>query len=184
MKTVKTILAMALMIPLFSACSNDDDAPKPVNEEETITTMTVTLVPQGGGTTVTLRSQDLDGGGPNAPTISISGSLAASTTYNGTIELLDETSTPAEDITEEVEEEGLEHQFFFTASGSIAAVGYADQDAGGNPIGIAFTLATAQSGDASLTITLRHEPKKPNDGTLSDAGGETDIAQTFSLFVQ
>jgi len=184
MKTVKTILAMTLVSTLVLACSNDDEAPLPVNEEETITTMTVTLVPQGGGTTVTLRSQDLDGDGPNAPAITISGPLAASTTYNGTIELLDETGTPAEDITEEVEAEGEEHQFFFTASGSIAEVDYADQDAGGNPVGIAFTLATSGAGSASLTITLRHEPKKPNDGTLADAGGETDIAQTFSLFVQ
>lgn len=175
---------MTFLSTFILACSNDDDAPLPVNEEETITTMTVTLVPQGGGTTVTLRSQDLDGDGPNAPVITVSGPLAATTTYSGSIELLDETGTPAEDITEEVAEEGEEHQFFFGTSGSIAEVDYADQDAGGNPIGIAFTLGTGGAGNASMTITLRHEPKKPNDGTLTDAGGETDIAQTFSLVVE
>lgn len=184
MKTVKTILAMTFLSTFVLACSNDDDAPEPVNEEETITTMAVTLVPQGGGTTVSLLSQDLDADGPNAPVITVSGPLAANTSYFGTIQLLDETSTPAEDITEEVEEEGEEHQFFFDATGSIAEVAYADQDAGGNPIGIIFTLETSAAGSASLAITLRHEPKKPNDGTLADAGGETDIAQTFSLFVQ
>jgi len=175
---------MTFLATFTLACSNDDGAPLPVNEEETITTLTAPLAPQGGGTTVTLRSQDLDGDGPNAPVITVSGPLAANTTYSGTIELLDETGTPVEDITEEVEAEGEEHQFFFGTSGSIAEVGYADQDAGGNPIGIAFTLATGGAGSATLTITLRHEPKKPNDGTLADAGGETDIAQTFSLFVQ
>jgi hypothetical protein len=35
----------------------------------------------------------------------------------------------------------------------------------------------------TLTVTLRHEPTKPNTG-LGDAGGETDIAATFNVTVQ
>lgn len=185
MKTIKLLSLLALSGVLFTACSDDDDGtPEEVNEEETITTMTVTLVPQGGGDTITLQSQDLDGDGPNAPTVTVSGNLAGNTTYDGTIVLLNETETPAEDITEEVAEEDDEHQFFFGVSGSINAVTYGDFDGDGNPLGITFDLETSTAGAASLTITLRHEPKKPNDGTLADAGGETDIAQTFSLTVQ
>ncbi len=184
MRTIKFLSMLALTGVLFTSCSDDDDGtPAPVNEEEVITTMNVTLT-AGSQPTVTLQSQDLDGDGPNAPVINISGNLAANTTYAGTIELLNETETPAEDITEEVEEEDEEHQFFFTVSGAIASVTYSDQDGGGNPVGISFELMTGDAGSGSLQITLRHEPKKPNDGTLADAGGETDIAQTFNVTVE
>ena len=184
MKTIKTFVALLLTGSLFVACSNDDDAPEPVNEEETITTMTVTLVPQGGGATITLRSQDLDGDGPNAPVITVSGNLAANSTYDGSIVLLDETATPAENITEEVEEEAEEHQFIYVISGSISGVTYSDQDGNGNPVGLSFELATGDAGNGTLGVTLRHEPVKPNDGTLAGAGGETDIAQTFTVTVE
>lgn len=185
MKTIKILSMLALTGILFTGCSDDDDAtPEEVNEEETITTMTVTLVPNGGGDTITLTSRDLDGDGPNAPEVTISGSLAPSTAYGGTIVLLNETETPAENITEEVAEEDEEHQFFFEITGAIGTVAYADQDGNGNPVGILFTLQTNTAGSGTITITLRHEPNKPNDGTLADAGGETDIAQAFSVTVQ
>ena len=108
----------------------------------------------------------------------------ANSTYTGTIELLNETETPAEDITAEVNEEADEHQFFFDVDGSITSTSYGDTDEDGNPIGLSFTLMTGDAGEGTLQITLRHEPKKPNDGTLADAGGETDIAQTFTVTVE
>ena len=184
MKNLKIISFLFTFSLLILSCSDDDDTPDPVNEEEVITTMTVTLTPQGGGTAITLQSQDLDGDGPNAPEITISGNLAASTTYDGEIVLLNETETPAEDITEEVKEEDDEHQFFFSATGSLSGVTYSDQDENGNPVGIEFSLETGAAGSGVLGITLRHEPKKPNDGTLSDAGGETDISQNFNVTVE
>lgn len=183
MKTIRNFLALSMFGFALLSCSNDDN-PEPVNEEEVITTMTVTLVPQGGGNTVTLQSQDLDGDGPNAPEITVSGSLAANATYDGSIVLLNETETPAENITEEVAEEDEEHQFFFNTSGSINQVTYADQDGNGNPVGILFELTTGAAGNGTLGVTLRHEPQKPNDGTLADAGGETDIDQTFNVTVE
>ncbi|WP_452596793.1 type 1 periplasmic binding fold superfamily protein [Pontimicrobium sp. MEBiC01747] len=184
MKTIK-ILTLVLTTVIFSSCSNDDDStPAPVNEEEVITTLTATLVPQGGGTTIVMRSQDLDGDGPDAPVITVSGNLAANTTYNGTIVLLNETEDPAENITTEVAEEDEDHQFFFTATNSIATIAYADQDGNGNPIGISFTATTTAAATGNLTITLRHEPNKSaagvSDGDITNAGGETDIQVTFT----
>lgn len=185
MKTIK-ILTLALITIVFSACSNDDDNvnPTPVNEEEVITTLTATLVPQGGGTTITLRSQDLDGDGPNAPVVTVSGDLAVNTTYNGTIVLLNETEDPAENITTEVAEEDADHQFFFTATNSIATIAYTDQDDNGNPVGITFTATTTAAATGNLTITLRHEPNKSatgvSNGDITNAGGETDIQVTFT----
>ena len=184
MKTLRLLSLYMLGGILLTSCSSDDNDPDPVNEEEIITTMTVTLAPQGGGTTITLQSQDLDGDGPNAPVVTVSGNLAANTTYDGSIVLLNETETPAENITLEVSAEAEEHQFIFSVTGSLTAVDYADADGNGNPVGIEFTLETGAAGAGSLSVTLRHEPTKPNDGTLAGAGGETDIAQTFNVTVE
>ena len=183
MKFLKLFLILAVTGLFFTACSDDDDTPDPVNEEEVITTMTITL--DGGGTTITLRTRDLDGDGPDAPVVTVSGNLAASTTYEGSIEVLNETESPAEDITEEVEEEDDEHQFFYIVGGGLdATTEYGNFDGDGNPLGTEFTLTTGAASTGTLAITLRHEPKKPNDGTLGDAGGETDITETFNLTIE
>ncbi len=183
MKTLKFLSFFLFAGLLMVSCSSDDDNPEPVLEEEVITTMTITLTPAGGGTAIELKTRDLDGDGPNAPVITVSGDLASGTTYNGTIELLNETENPAEDITEEVEEKDEEHQFFYTASASLnATMSYENFDGNSEPLGTEFTLATGAASTGTLTFTLRHEPNKPNTG-LADAGGETDIEETFTVTI-
>ncbi len=182
---IKKISTLALIGLFFIACSNDDDKPDLLNEEEVITTMTVTLTPASGGDAIILESRDIDGpNGPKEPVRTVSGNLQANTSYNGSIVLLNETESPAEDITEEVAEKDKEHQFFFSSEGSIGTTTYADEDGDGNPVGLKFTVATTDAGEGKLGITLRHEPKKPNNGTLEDAGGSTDIAQTFDITIE
>ncbi|MBW1298905.1 type 1 periplasmic binding fold superfamily protein [Aquimarina litoralis] len=187
----RKFLSMLAIAGLFAySCSDDDDNPTVVNEEEVITTMTVTLT--AGTDVVTLTSRDLDGpDGPNAPVITVSGPLTANTTYTGEVSLLNETETPAENVNEEIEEEADEHQFFYDVASTLnATTAYTDTEAdyppnmGTNPVGITFSLVTTDASTGSLTVTLRHEPKKPNDGTLADAGGDTDIAQSFDLTIQ
>lgn len=182
-KKISFKISLILVVFVFTAisCNSDDNNPVAIDEEEVITTMNITLTAATGN--VTLQSRDIDGDGPDAPVITV-GNLSANTTYSGTIELLNETETPAEDITEEVEEEDDEHQFFFTVNGAVTEVTYDDQDGNGNPVGLEFTLNTGDAGNGTLQVTLRHQPKKPNDGTLSDAGGDTDIAQTFTLVIE
>lgn len=184
MKNFKFLTIAFLSLFLTIACSSDDDnssIPTPINEEEIITTVTVTLTPEGGGTEIILQKQDLDGDGPNAPTVDVSGDLVAGTTYNAVIELLNETENPAENITEEVEEESDEHQFFFTIGGDLdVTTTYTSFDSNGNPLGTEFTLEAGVASSGTLTFTLRHEPTKPNTG-ISDAGGETDVEASFSL---
>jgi len=184
MKNVKFLATAIFATVLFVSCSNDDDTPEPVNEEEVITTLTVTLSPNGGGTAITLQTRDLDGDGPSAPVVTVSGSLATGVAYSGIIVLLNETVNPPEIITEEVEEENLDHQFFYTLGGGLdVTTAYSNFDDNGNPLGTEFTLTAGTASSGTLTFTLRHEPTKPNTG-LGDAGGETDIAATFNVAVQ
>lgn len=186
MKNLKFLAIFLLAGTAFTSCSNDDgDVPEVVNEEEVITTMTVTLTPTGGGGAVILKTQDLDGNGPNAPEVTVSRKLAPNTTYIGSIVLLNETESPAENITEEVEEEAEEHQFFYTiGSGLDATTEYRNFDADGNDLGTEFNLITGASSVGSITFTLRHEPTKPNNGDLNTAGGETDISATFNVTIE
>ena len=177
-----------LAIPfLYFSCDDDDDTPDPVNEEEVITTMNVTLVAHDGSGTVFMSSVDNDGEGPNLPEVSVSGPISSMTSYSGMVEFLNELEDPAEDITEEVIEEADEHQVFFTASSGLPLeFAYVDVDSNGNPLGTQFVVAPTSegaTGSGSITITLVHEPVKPNDG-LSTAGGETDIEVTFTVTVE
>ena len=175
-----TIFATAL---IFSCSSDDDSTPEPVLEEEVITTMTITLTADGQADVI-LQTQDLDGDGPNLPVVTVSGDLSENTMYSGSIVLLNETEDPAENITEEIEEEALEHQFFYTiGNGLNAETDYNDADSDGNPIGLDFVLSANSVSSGSITFTLRHEPTKPNMG-IEDAGGETDIEATFDIAIQ
>lgn len=181
MKTIKLLTLLLISSLTFTSCSDSDD-PVAVNDEEVITTMNVTL--SNGGTNITLSSVDLDGpDGPNLPVIT-NGTLAANTTYTGSVEFLNETESPAEDITVEVKGEDEDHQIFFSSNDGSISFAYNDEDGNGNPIGIDFSITTGDAGSATMTVVLKHEPTKPNNGTTADAGGETDIEVTFDITVQ
>ncbi len=183
---MKNIAKLLILSVLFTSCISDDDStPVLVNQEEVITTVIVSLTPAADGTMITLRSVDTDGDGPNSPVVTVSGSLESNTVYEGAIQFLNETESPAENITEEVEEEADEHQVFFTVgSGLNVTTSYGNFDSNNNPLGTSFLLETSDAGTGNLTVTLRHEPTKPNDGTLNDAGGETDVQVTFPVTVE
>lgn len=176
---------LVLSVFLFPAC--DPETPKDPNEEEVITTLKYILTPNGGGDVVTLTFEDLDGDGGNPPTIT-GGTLAANTTYSGTLVLLNETETPAGDIAAEVQAEAEEHQFFFQTTLSGVTIAYDDTDANNQPIGLNTVVTTTTAGSGTITVILRHQPDKSatnvSSGDITNAGGETDIEVTFNVDVQ
>ncbi|WP_396142344.1 type 1 periplasmic binding fold superfamily protein [Flavobacterium sp.] len=186
MKNLKLIALLVIPVLFSTACDNDD---APVNEEEVITTVRVTLV--GGGQTIILESRDLDGDGPNAPVLTPIGgaTLVAGTTYTGTTTFLNELESPAEDITVEVQEEGVEHQVFYQLQSTLGTITYnpTDVDVNGKPIGLKFTLVAGSVGNGNLTVTLRHDLNKSGagvaSGNIANAGGSTDAAVSFPVLV-
>ena len=186
MKNQKLILMAFIFAGLLTSCSDDDSNPEPINEEEVITTMTVTLT-DPDGTSKQFQVTDDDGEGPNAPQFSAD-DLDANTVYSGQVEFLNELENPPEDITEEVAEEDLDHQVFYVPSDGLNIdVQYEDQDPNGNPVGLEFTLITADTSSGSLTVSLVHEGDKDaagvSDGDPTNAGGETDIEATFDVVI-
>jgi len=183
MKTMKTSAFYALLTLAMLGCSDDDTTPEIINEDELITTVILTLT-QESGDQVVLTTVDLDGDGPDEPETTVVGNFAENTQYTGAVQFLNETEDPAEDITEEVIEEAEEHQVFYTISeGLNITTTYVDFDSNDNPLGVNITLETGEASSGSLTVTLRHEPVKPNDG-LESAGGETDIATSFDVTIE
>jgi hypothetical protein len=101
---------------------------------------------------------------------------------------LNETETPAGDITAEVKGEGEEHQLFFQVPSVLGTFMYTDVDINGKPIGLEFTLTTKTASTGSLVVTLRHLPNKSASGVangdITNAGGATDFAVTYPLVVE
>ena len=188
MKFSKLSLILFLFTFAFlTSCNDDDDIGGGGGEEELITTLNFTLTSTSGDV-VTLSFQDLDGDGGDDPIIS-GGTLAANTTYTGITTFLNESETPAEDVTIEVREEDDEHQVFFIPSSSLnATVSYSDEDDAGNPVGLTSSLTTGDASSGTLQIILRHEPDKSASGVaggdITNAGGETDIEVSFDVTIQ
>ncbi|MFK8058886.1 MAG: type 1 periplasmic binding fold superfamily protein [Polaribacter sp.] len=184
MKTIKLIALLFISSLTITSCSDDhDDDHNHGSEEELITTVTYTLT--NGNEVVTMVFTDLDGEGGNdgiyTPNI---GTLKANTTYTGVIKLENATESPAEDITVEVKTEGDEHEFFYATSVAGATITKTDKDSKGNPLGIETTVTTGAAGTGNLTVILKHEPTKPNNGTSAGAGGSTDLEVSFTIAVQ
>jgi hypothetical protein len=188
MKTLKTIAFVFSLATIFTSCSNDDNS-APVNEEEVISTVKVTLT--NGANIITLTKKDLDIDGPNPPEFTVSGNLSANTTYTGEVSLLNETVIPVKVVSEEIEEsaqEKLDHQFFYGANeGLLGAFTYEDEDGNGNPIGLRFTFTTGAASTGKLSVILKHLPNKSAAGVslgdITNAGGNTDAEAIFNITV-
>ena len=184
MNKLFSLLSLLILTSLlFSSCKEDPMIPE---EPEIITTLNMSLSPADGSEDVILSFVDIDGDGGNDPVIT-GGVLAVNQSYTGTLQLLNQSVTPSESITEEIAEEDEEHQFFFQSNITDLSIDYNDQDADGNPIGLSINLTTGEAGSGTLTVILRHEPNKSGSGVsagdITNAGGETDIEVTFPIDV-
>lgn len=200
MTKLRIALPLALAT-LAAACSDDGGT---TNAEEVINTITLTFTPTTGAPVVAVwNDPDGDGGAP--PTIDSIG-LVAGTTYTTTVRFQNTLETPPEEITDEVRDEGDQHQVFFTgpavngpASNQPAAAlthTYGDQDVGGLPIGLTNTVVVGSAAGGDLILTLRHMP--PINGTpvktaaaamtvrdsgFTAIGGENDAQVTFQVAI-
>lgn len=187
MRKLWMLFSLLLAVTVVTSC--DDDDPEPVNEEELITTVRVTFTNQANASDVkTALFVDSDGEGGNAPSIT-NPTLSANSTYSVSIEFLNESETPAEDITEEVAEEDYEHQVFYVVgSGLNLTYSYGDEDRDGNPLGLSGSAVTTTASNGTLTVLLLHEPNKTASGVAAgdpaNAGGETDVEVTFNVTIQ
>jgi hypothetical protein len=195
MKTISriktySILVVIALTTVMVGCSKDDDTPEPVvadggttpvHEEELITSAILTFVDTAGvEPTVICAFRDPDGDGGNAATEHDTIRLVANTYYNATIQLLNESESPAEDITLEVQDEDDEHLFCYAPSNTNVSIARTDSD-GTYELGIATFWSTGAVATGETTVTLKHQPGI-KDGTC--APGDTDVEITFITEIQ
>ncbi len=201
-KITNTLLGI-LLIALITGCSKND----PVKEDtpELVTKATLTFSSVGGGASIVVSATDPDGDGVQDIVVDGPINLMANTTYGLTIELINglvAVGQPGYSITSEVEEEGTEHQFFFSWANSTFAnpEGDGNLDNGSDPVnyqggtnsldtnGLNLGLTTIWTTTSTLAsgnfrIVLKHQPGAKT--ATSDASvGETDLDLTFILNVQ
>lgn len=181
--TLVLLLAFAIAAS-WNGCKKDDDntPTPPANEEEVITTMTLTFVDSSNHANIkhaTFRDPDGDGG--LGYDIFDSIKLEPNKTWLTSIVLLNETQNPADTISNEVLDEGVDHLFCFTPTGTSATVVKTDLDNNGLPIGLQTKWYTTAAGDGTMQVELRHQPGVKN-GTCGV--GDTDISVDFKVKVQ
>ncbi len=192
MKTIRnfTMIAMAFAVIFTVGCSKkDDDTPQPhddddhhhQHEEELITSVILSFVDTAGvQPSVQYAFRDPDGDGGNAPTQHDTIRLAANTYYDATIQFLNESETPAEDITLEIQNEDDEHIICYDPTNTSLTVVRTDTD-GTFEVGITSFWSTGGIATGETTVTLKHQPGV-KDGTC--APGDTDVEVTFVTEIQ
>jgi hypothetical protein len=194
-------LALALTAGsfIFSACSSDD--PQKEDVPELITKVTLTFTPTTGGDPVVATATDPDGTGVQSLKTSGPITLAKGTAYTLELALINELAKPTDpeyDITAEVEEEGVEHMFFYSWTNNVFAdpagngnvdnrtdaVAYEDKDGNGLPIGLhtAWTSVGAVA-NGKFQVLLKHQPGLKS-ATSTSADGEDDLNVTFDIEVK
>lgn len=185
---------------ILSGCKDDD--PKKESTPELITKATLTFTPTGGGTTVVVTATDPDGEGVQDIAVNGPINLATNKTYTLTIALINElaaSTAPEYNITNEVEEEGIQHQFFFawtndvysdpTGNGNIDnrsdPVNYTggsnSKDVNNRPLGLTTTWTSAvNAASGTFRVLLKHQPDLKSDTSDSNTG-ETDLDITFTI---
>lgn len=181
-KLLKPYLAFLLMGTLLFTASCDKDDPDPIDEGEVITTVTLTLIPDGKGQDAQATIRNTTGSNvQDAPL-----TLKPNTIYNATVTLSDESKTPAADRTAEIRQKGSEHLFIYnynSLSGDTDMnVQITDTDASNRPIGLEATITTgANTGTGRLQVVLKHQPGGLKTGT--SIAGETDVEVEFDVIV-
>ncbi len=191
-RAVMPLMAAALMV---TGCKKDDPmSPNPdPNTQELITTVILRLADTTGNTAnnVTATFRDLDGPGGNPPSIDTL-RLKAGVGYDCHVLILDQTKTPVDTVSNEVEEEGKAHRIWYTAGGGATtrvSVVPRDNDGGAPtplPIGLHVRINVSAGGSATGTLrsVLKHyEPESTKRSDTNGSLGETDFDVTFPVVI-
>ncbi len=183
MKRLITIWAgVSLLLLTSNGCSKEEKTvspPLPGNEFLTTVQLVVTNTANANDVqTVAVKQlpdQPVDNSKANL-------SLKANSTYNVAVQFLDETKSPAGDVTTDIYDRRNYHLICFAVTGANLTVARTDLDTNTPPlqVGLQDRFTTAAVSAGSLNVQLRHQPNAKNGDC---APGSTDADVTFPVTV-
>jgi hypothetical protein len=173
------LLAASVALLGIQSCKKDDHDDHDHDENELITTVKISLTP-ASGPVVSAKWKDLT---PNEPSGQMVDTLKLDSgmVYTGKVELLDETKTPAVDISAEVKKEANEHLFVYkqvVETPKIVEVVITDKDSKNLPVGLEFTFTAINKGTGKLNVVLKHQPGEKN-GTPGPGDEDVNVEIPF-----
>ncbi len=186
MKTTKFFLSAFFCLTLITSCSNDDDTPAPVLEEELVTNVTLTFVNDADATDIVIMTSVAPDGQDGSSTETVTGTFTANATYSLSLSLLNATETPADDIlNDDIIPAADEHFFVYAVSGINLTMSRDADDISGpdnNKLGVNTTWVAGAASTGNVQITLIHEPTTADDSNELGAvtGGSEDLNITFT----
>ncbi len=174
-KFMVATLSIIFLISTLDSCKPKDSD----NPEELITTLKLTF--SEGSNTKVFQFKDADGLGGGLDGIADTIVLDSSKNYHLVVEVLDESTSPATVVSDEILNEGVDHQFFFNISTELMMTNtYDDMDSKGLPIGLSNNIIVGKASTGTLRVNLKHQPGIKND---SQAIGSSDIDVSFYTII-
>lgn len=176
-KLMKTVAAACFMSLVFYACKKEEKTVSPPDpENEFLTTVQLVVVNANDATdTKTVSVKQL----PDQPIDYSNASLTlkANTTYHVSVKFLDETTSPAGNVTEDIYDRRNYHLICFEVSGGAnLTVTRTDLDTNtpALPVGLEDDFKTGAASTGSLNVQLRHQPNAKN-GDCAPGSSDADV---------
>ncbi|MFK7833438.1 MAG: type 1 periplasmic binding fold superfamily protein [Winogradskyella sp.] len=185
MKTSKFFISALFCLTLMTSCE-DDDTPIIINEEELITDVTLTFTNIADASDTIVLDSNAPDGQDGTSTEEITGFFTAGATYALSLEMLNGSEDPAEDIlNDDIVVEADEHFFTYAVNGIDLDMTRDSDDVegpNGSKLGLNTTWVAGAASNGNIQIVLIHEPTSVDDsnGFGSVTGGSQDLNLTFT----
>lgn len=180
---LRNAVLFSIMLLLITSCGDEEAVPE---NEEALTQMKLVFSDPDSGDIITEASYlDEDGPGENQGTFEVP-DLVPGRRYRVSIEIIDALRNN-KDVSAHINTNGTQYQFFFNQSTpAFSSIAYADEDAEGNPIGLAFeVVASGSTGTGFMRVTLVKDLDKSTAGITfnnrANSGGEIRIQINFAF---
>jgi hypothetical protein len=182
----RNIIIGTASILFLNGCSKE--VAEEDNDNEVVTTLELHIMERVTFNHFIYKFDDPDGFGAGSvsPVIDVI-RLSPNKVYDVELKLLNKTANPVQDITAEVEEEGVDHRFYYLpAAGANITVNNFSNDANGVPVGIMSTWTTGAKATGKIRIVLRHYPNgsKATDDPVDSQKSSTDVDTEFTTAVE
>jgi hypothetical protein len=186
MKTILKITGTTLAAFLiFWGCNNGEKTvspPLPGNEFLTSVQLIATNASDGSDVQTAIITDTTIISNPPASIQNPVLNLKANSTYHVAVKFLDETKTPAGDVTTDIYDRRNYHLVCFDVSGANLTVTRTDLDTNNPPlqIGLKDDFATGAASTGTLNVQLRHQPNAKN-GDCAPGSSDADVTFTIKI---